>query len=129
MFVFGCITIAQGFVKSYSGLLATRFFLGLAEASVFPGCFLPHCHVRLHLSFQRYTILSFSIRWYKRSEAQKRFTFFFGSTSLAGAFGGLLAYAISKLEGKAGLASWRWVFIIGASVFPPRWVSCVELTS
>lgn len=39
MFIFGCISIAQGFVKSYSGLLATRFFLGLAEASVFPGCF------------------------------------------------------------------------------------------
>ena len=39
MFVFGCITMAQGFVKSYSGLLATRFFLGLAEANVFPGCF------------------------------------------------------------------------------------------
>lgn len=59
-----------------------------------------------------------SIRWYKRGEAQKRFTFFFGSTSLAGAFGGLLAYAISKLQGKGGLASWRWVFIIGASVSP-----------
>ena len=39
MFLFGCISIGQGFVKSYSGLLATRFFLGLAEASVFPGCF------------------------------------------------------------------------------------------
>lgn len=27
----------QPIVKSYSGLLATRFFLGLAEAGVFPG--------------------------------------------------------------------------------------------
>jgi len=61
--------------------------------------------------------LSFSIRWYKRSEAQKRFTFFFGSTSLAGAFGGLLAYGISGLDRKGGLASWRWVFIIGLSIF------------
>jgi len=63
-------------------------------------------------------ILSFSIRWYKRSEALKRFAFFFGATSLAGAFGGFLAYFISRLEGKAGLASWRWVFVIGSSVFP-----------
>lgn len=62
------------------------------------------------------TILSFAIRWYKRDEAQKRFTFFFCSTSLAGAFGGLLAYAISKLDGKAGFASWRWVFVIGAPI-------------
>ena len=67
-------------------------------------------------------IPSLSIRWYKRSEAQKRFTAFFGSTSLAGAFGGLLAYAISKLDGRGGLASWRWVFIIGVSTFPPTLV-------
>ena len=57
-------------------------------------------------------------RWYKREEAQKRFTLLFCSTGLAGAFGGLLAYAISKLEGKAGLPSWRWVFVIGVSLFP-----------
>lgn len=39
MFIFGVITIAQGTVKNYSGLLATRFLLGLFESSVFPGCF------------------------------------------------------------------------------------------
>ena len=39
MVVFGCVSIGQGFVKSYSGLLVARFFLGLAEASVFFGCF------------------------------------------------------------------------------------------
>jgi len=49
--------------------------------------------------------------------AQKRFTAFITSTSLAGAFGGLFAYAISKLNGAAGLASWRWVFVIGAPLF------------
>ena len=80
---------------------------------------LPHCYVRpAHLAPTGIAVLSFLIRWYKRSEAQKRFTFFFCSTSLAGAFGGLLAYGIAKLDGKAGLASWRWVFIIGLSVFP-----------
>lgn len=36
--------------------------------------------------------------WYKRSEAQKRYSLFFSSTSLAGAFGGLLASAIGKSE-------------------------------
>ena len=38
MFLFGVVTIAQGTVKGYSGLLATRFLLGLFESSVFPGC-------------------------------------------------------------------------------------------
>lgn len=35
---FGIVMLCQGFVHNYSGLLATRFFLGLAEAGVFPGC-------------------------------------------------------------------------------------------
>ena len=39
VFLFGCFTIAQGFVKNWSGLLATRFFLGLVEAGVSPGCY------------------------------------------------------------------------------------------
>ncbi len=38
MFLFGLITLLQGFVQNFSGLIATRFFLGLAEAGVFPGC-------------------------------------------------------------------------------------------
>lgn len=50
--------------------------------------------------------------WYKRSEAQKRFSFFFSSTTLAGAFGGLLASAIGKMDGVRGHRGWRWIFII-----------------
>lgn len=50
--------------------------------------------------------------WYKRHEAQKRYTFFFASTTLAGAFGGLLASAIGKMDGLCGYLGWRWVFII-----------------
>jgi hypothetical protein len=40
--------------------------------------------------------------WYKRSEAQRRYSFFFNSTTLAGAFGGLLAAAIGKMDGLRG---------------------------
>ncbi|KAF5006605.1 hypothetical protein F66182_15813, partial [Fusarium sp. NRRL 66182] len=36
--------------------------------------------------------------WYTRGEAQKRFSFFFGSATLAGAFGGVLAYGIGKMN-------------------------------
>ncbi|KAL8932207.1 MAG: hypothetical protein Q9211_006459, partial [Gyalolechia sp. 1 TL-2023] len=39
MFLFGLVTICQGLVQTYSGLLATRFFLGLAETGMFPGSF------------------------------------------------------------------------------------------
>ena len=42
---FGIVMLCQGFVQSYSGLLATRFFLGLAETGVFPGSKLSFCHI------------------------------------------------------------------------------------
>ena len=46
--------------------------------------------------------------WYRRTEAQKRFTFFFSSIILAGAFGGLLASAIGQMDGIKGLSGWQW---------------------
>lgn len=94
MFLFGLVTVCQGLVHSYSGLLATRFFLGLAESGMFPGSF--------------YLIGM----WYRRHEAQRRYSFFFSSTSLAGAFGGLLASAIGKMDGLRGYAGWSWIFIL-----------------
>ena len=50
--------------------------------------------------------------WYKREEAQRRFTFFFSSVTLAGAFGSLLASGIENLNGHGGLHGWRWIFIL-----------------
>ncbi|KIP10635.1 hypothetical protein PHLGIDRAFT_84571 [Phlebiopsis gigantea 11061_1 CR5-6] len=94
MFFFGLVSCLQGLTQNYSGLIATRFFLGLFESGMFPGCF--------------YLLAM----WYKRSESQKRYTFFFCSTTLAGAFGGLLATAIGKMDGIRGYRGWRWVFIL-----------------
>ncbi|KAI0636652.1 MFS general substrate transporter [Trametes polyzona] len=94
MFLFGLITLLQGFVQGLGGLIATRFFLGVVESGVFPACF--------------YLIAM----WYKRAEAQKRYSFFFSSTTLAGGFGGLLASAIGKMDGVRGYRGWRWIFII-----------------
>ncbi|BCS20180.1 putative MFS transporter [Aspergillus puulaauensis] len=94
MFLFGVVTICQGLVTNWGGLMTTRWFLGMFETGMFPGCFY---------------LLGM---WYKRSEAQKRFSFFFSSTTLAGAFGGVLAAGLGKMHGVRDLAGWRWVFII-----------------
>lgn len=59
MVLFGAVTIAQGFVQNFGGLVTTRWFLGMCEAGMFPGCFY---------------LLSM---WYRRDEAQKRYSFFF----------------------------------------------------
>ena len=50
--------------------------------------------------------------WYCRHEIQLRQAMFFSAASIAGAFSGLLAFAISKMHGVGGLEGWRWIFIL-----------------
>jgi len=77
--------------KSFSGLATARFFLGVAEAGLFPG-------VNYYLSC-----------WYKRSEFGIRAAIFFSAAALAGSFGGLLAAAIAQMNGIGGKPGWAWV--------------------
>lgn len=50
--------------------------------------------------------------WYCRNEIQFRQALFFSAASIAGAFSGLLAFAIAKMDGVGGLEGWRWIFIL-----------------
>ncbi|TCD70433.1 hypothetical protein EIP91_003514 [Steccherinum ochraceum] len=94
MLLWGLVTCFTGFVQSYSGLLTTRFFLGLCEGGLFPG------------------VVLYLMTLYKPQELQKRIAVYFASASLSGAFGGLLASFILKMDGVGGLAGWRWLFIL-----------------
>lgn len=94
MISWGIITICTAAVSSFGGLLAVRFFLGVAEAGFFPGVVMYLCY------------------WYKPSERATRLAIFAGSVAVAGAFSGLLATGISFLNGKANLAGWQWLFIL-----------------
>jgi MFS family permease len=55
--------------------------------------------------------------WYKREERTYRVALFFSAASLAGAFGGILAYGIGYMKGTAGLNGWAWIFIIVRPMF------------
>jgi MFS family permease len=94
MISWGIITICTAAVSSFGGLLAIRFFLGVAEAGFFPGVVMYLCY------------------WYKPSERATRLAIFAGSVAVAGAFSGLLATGISFLNGKANLAGWQWLFVL-----------------
>jgi MFS family permease len=94
MISWGIVTICTAAVSSFRGLLAVRFFLGVAEAGFFPGVVMYLCY------------------WYKPSERATRLAIFAGSVAVAGAFSGLLATGISFLNGKANLAGWQWLFIL-----------------
>ncbi|EKD12348.1 high-affinity nicotinic acid transporter [Drepanopeziza brunnea f. sp. 'multigermtubi' MB_m1] len=86
--------ICQGFVKDYSGLMATRVFLGIFEGGLFPG-------VNYYIT-----------NWYPRHECGFRMALFFSAATLAGAFGGILARGISEMDGVGGVAAWAWIFIL-----------------
>lgn len=94
MIFWGIVMTVMGLVHNFGGLMACRFFLGLAEAGLFPG-------INFYLS-----------AWYKREEFGVRAAVFFSAAALAGSFGGLLAAAISKMDGIGGKGGWAWIFIL-----------------
>ena len=53
--------------------------------------------------------------WYKRQELGLRAAMFFSAAALAGSFGGLLAAAITQMDGLSGYEGWRWI-----CTFPSR---------
>ncbi|KAJ5907287.1 uncharacterized protein N7473_004203 [Penicillium subrubescens] len=92
--VWSLTTIFTGFIKSVGSLYATRLILGACEAGLFP------C-LNLYLTMV-----------YRREEQAKRVSYLLSCAAISGAVGGLLAYAILHMDGVAGKAGWRWVYII-----------------
>jgi MFS family permease len=94
MVSWGVVMTLMGLVRNFQGLLAARIFLGVTEAGLFPG------------------VAYYLTNWYRREEMQLRQAMFFSAASVAGAFSGLLAYGIGKMDGLAGLHGWQWIFIL-----------------
>lgn len=94
MFSWGAITMGLGGVHSFAATAAVRFLLGMAEAGLFPG-------LVYYLTF-----------WYKSDERSVRVAFILASATLAGAFGGAIAYGIGHMNGVGGLEAWRWLFLL-----------------
>ncbi|CEI38435.1 hypothetical protein FVEN_g12138 [Fusarium venenatum] len=89
------VSAAVAGVKTYEGLLAVRFFLGLVEAPLFPGAI--------------YVMSS----WYTRREIAVRIAIMSTGVSLANGLSGLIAAAVfTTLEGARGVAGWQWLFIV-----------------
>ena len=90
--------MAMGFVNDWQTLAGLRVILGILEAGFFPGAV--------------YLVST----WYVRFEVQKRFAVFYFIGSCASAFAGILAFGLMQMNGIAGKAGWRWIFIIEGSV-------------
>ncbi|KAF7315919.1 MFS domain-containing protein [Mycena indigotica] len=94
MLMWGAITMGIGGAKNYATVTATRFLLGVFEAGLFPG-------LVYYLTF-----------WYRPEERSMRVAIILASATLAGAFGGAIAFAIGHMNQTQGLAAWRWLFIL-----------------
>ncbi|KAJ2162568.1 hypothetical protein GGF46_000571 [Coemansia sp. RSA 552] len=94
MVLWGVCSTSMAGTTGYSGLAAARFFMGIFEAGVGPGAPI---------------LLSF---FYLRHEQAWRNALFYGSSTFAGAFGGLIAYGVAKNLAHETLAPWRLLFII-----------------
>jgi MFS family permease len=91
---FGICSIATAFVHNIHQISGVRFLLGIFEAGMLPG------------------IAYYMSRWYRRSELVFRLSLYIVMAPLAGAFGGLLASGILKLDHFGGLHKWRMIFAI-----------------
>ncbi|KAG9064148.1 hypothetical protein KI688_003334 [Linnemannia hyalina] len=80
MFLWGTVMIAMAAVKTAGALYTARFFLGLAESGYAPG-----------------PVYVISM-WYARNEQAIRVGLFFSASTVAGAFGGLLAYGMKERD-------------------------------
>jgi len=94
----GTIMTLTGVCKNYAGLMICRLLLGVFEAGFFPGAV--------------YLITT----WYAAREVQTRIALFYCASALSGAFSGLLAFAIARMDGVGNLAGWAWIFVLEGMV-------------
>lgn len=101
-FSWGLLTLGMYKVSSYKQICVIRFFQAVFESSTFSGT---------HL------ILG---SWYKEEEINTRSATFTSSGLIGSLFSGFMQSAIySNMDGKNGLAGWRWLFIIDFAITIP----------
>ncbi|KAG9091240.1 hypothetical protein FRC07_011887, partial [Ceratobasidium sp. 392] len=94
MVAWGLVTALMCVVNTYPGIVISRVFLGVTEAGLFPG-------INFYISL-----------WYPRGSLAQRIAIFYASTTSSGAFSGILAYGIVKMNGIGGLKGWQWIFLL-----------------
>ncbi|KEF60315.1 uncharacterized protein A1O9_01875 [Exophiala aquamarina CBS 119918] len=83
-----------GGTHSYASVTVVRFLLGVFEAGLFPG-------LVYYLAF-----------WYRSEKRSLQVAIILASATLAGAFGGAIAFGVGHMNQTAGMSAWRWLFIL-----------------
>lgn len=103
----GIVMTFTGIVKNFAGLMVCRILLGAIEAGFFPGA------------------VFIITRWYPARQVQTRLAFFYCASALSGAFSGLLAFAIAKMDGVGGRPGWAWIFLLEGIATVLIGVACI----
>ena len=93
MISWGVISACMMFMHSKESFYVLRFLLGVSEAGFFPGMI-------LYLTY-----------WFPTHERARAVARFMTATSLAGVVGGPLSSYLLRMDGRAGLAGWQWLFL------------------
>jgi len=97
--LWGLVSALTGVTHNFAGIAACRVFIGVPEAAFYPGAMY---------------ILS---RWYTRKELAFRSALLYFGLLVSNAFGSLMAAGIlGEMEGKRGIAAWRWLFYIEGAI-------------
>lgn len=99
MMLWATVSALTAVAHNFTGLLLTRFFLGVTEAPYYPGA-----------------VYLLSI-FYNRKEIATRIAILYTGNVLATAFAGLIAAGVFYgMDGTRGLAGWQWLFILQGAV-------------
>ncbi|KAH8810652.1 major facilitator superfamily domain-containing protein [Xylogone sp. PMI_703] len=97
--VWGMITGLIAIATSAKQVYVLRVFLGLCESSAWPG------------------MMTLFMYWYTPTELAKRMGFYHSCQAVGTMMSGALQAAITNtLDGRHGLAGWRWLFVINAII-------------
>ncbi|KAK7182284.1 hypothetical protein DPSP01_006996 [Paraphaeosphaeria sporulosa] len=99
--IWGFLVMGMAGAKNVRSLYALRFFIGLLEASAYPG------------------IMTLLGNWYTPQELGKRACIFQASSSAAQMFSGYLQAGLLRMDGKHGIAAWQWLFIFDGIIGVP----------
>ena len=94
MIVWGIVSMCFMFIEGKTSFYLLRFLLGAAEAGFFPG-------VILYLTW-----------WFPAKERAKTVALFALGGVAAGLIGSPISGALLRMDGIAGMAGWKWLFLI-----------------
>ncbi|KAH8198393.1 hypothetical protein TruAng_007428 [Truncatella angustata] len=100
--IWSALVIGMGFSKNIETMYALRFFIGLFEACAFPG------------------YIAMLGGWYGPKELTKRVAILLQIESIASMFSSYLQAGLyTSMNGHAGIAGWRWLFIMDGVISVP----------